>query len=381
MIRLGSAEYNDVLDIVYTANRCGDMECLISTLCPTISRMFHADVVTFQLVSGSAPDINIVESRSFQADKNILSEDRYYPVLYKEGYYHHSPLLKGAISTVENVLKIGNYISFRDWERSFFYNSFILPQHLYWELFLALRWRHNLEGMITLWRSDKQIDYSDSDISKAELLAPHLMVAVHNINLVNSLTRWKKYFSGEGSSEGILCLDHKFKPVYFNTRAKDICLRLLNGHCPEDIKPEDEFPIPAQILSDCRELQDIYEIKEQPAILPKETIIHTENGAKFRLETSMVWKTDKMNTLPNFIVVLLDLAREEKIDQSLQAKFSLSKRELDVVYYLTSGLSYDEIADKLFISKQTVHTHTKNIYRKIGARNRIDLYRNIRLNI
>jgi DNA-binding NarL/FixJ family response regulator len=38
-------------------------------------------------------------------------------------------------------------------------------------------------------------------------------------------------------------------------------------------------------------------------------------------------------------------------------------------------MSDDEIGEKLYISRQTVHTHIKNIYRKLGARSRIELYR------
>jgi len=315
------------------------------------------------------------------ADKNTLEEDKYYPVLYKDGFYHHSPLLNGAISSFDNVLKIGNQISFEDWERSFFYNNFILPQHLYWEIFVALRWKNSLEGMITLWRSEKSRDYEEKDVSKARVLAPHLMVAVHNINLVSRLTHWKKYDSTEGFNEGVLCLDHKLRPVYFNTRAKEICLNLGGISLPDDSNNEDEFPIPEQILKDCTDLREMYEIKNQPTMVPKETIMSADNGSRFRLETSMVWKTDTLATLPNYIVTLLDLAREKKMDLTLQRRFQLTRRELDIVYYLTSALSYDEIADKLFISRQTVHTHVKNIYRKIGAKNRAELYRNIRLQL
>lgn len=381
MNNLESNDYLSVLDTVYSANRCGDIESLIRSLCPSLSQMFHSDIVTFQLVSGTAPDFNVIESRSFMADKNTLEEDKYYPTLYKDNFYQHSPLLNGAISSFDNVLKIGNNISLADWNRSFFYNNFIMPQHLYWEIFVALRWKNSLEGMITLWRSEKNRDYDPQDVTRAEILAPHLMTAVHNINLVSRLTHWKKYYSNEGINEGIICLDHKLRPVYFNTRAREVCVKLANGLKLDNSSSEDEFPIPQQILSDCNELQDMYRIKGQPTMVPKETILITETGARFRVETTMVWKTDTLSTQPNFIVTMLNLAREQKIDLTLQNRFQLTRRELDVVYYLTSGLSYDEIAKKLFISKQTVHTHVKNIYRKIGATSRSQLFRNIRMQV
>jgi DNA-binding NarL/FixJ family response regulator len=74
---------------------------------------------------------------------------------------------------------------------------------------------------------------------------------------------------------------------------------------------------------------------------------------------------------------LSDLTDEKKRETTLQARFHLSRREIDVIYYLTRGLSDDEIAEKLYISRQTVHTHIKNIYRKLGAKSRIELYRRV----
>ena len=48
----------------------------------------------------------------------------------------------------------------------------------------------------------------------------------------------------------------------------------------------------------------------------------------------------------------------------------LSKRELTVLGYLETMLSTDEIAAELFLSTNTVKTHTKSIYRKLGVTRR-----------
>lgn len=50
----------------------------------------------------------------------------------------------------------------------------------------------------------------------------------------------------------------------------------------------------------------------------------------------------------------------------------LSERELEVVTLLASGRSNAEIARDLFIAVGTVKTHTNNIYRKLGVRNRAE---------
>ncbi len=50
----------------------------------------------------------------------------------------------------------------------------------------------------------------------------------------------------------------------------------------------------------------------------------------------------------------------------------LSERELEVLTLLASGHSNKEIAKDLFVSVGTVKTHTNNIYRKLGVRNRAE---------
>ncbi|MEJ2739941.1 MAG: hypothetical protein P8105_08975 [Dehalococcoidia bacterium] len=128
------------------------------------------------------------------------------------------------------------------------YNYFIVPQQLYWELFLTLRWKNNLEGMITLWRSKRKPNFSERDILKAEILAPHLMTAINNIRLISQFDAWKNRLTSvdEANNKGLLLLDHKFKPCLFNTKARDICLQLYS-EMPYDMfdLEKGEFPIPS----------------------------------------------------------------------------------------------------------------------------------------
>jgi DNA-binding NarL/FixJ family response regulator len=55
-----------------------------------------------------------------------------------------------------------------------------------------------------------------------------------------------------------------------------------------------------------------------------------------------------------------------------QLEDPLSERELEVLSILASGKTNSEAARDLFVSVGTVKSHTNNIYRKLGARNRAD---------
>jgi DNA-binding CsgD family transcriptional regulator len=378
MARLTGKDYREVLNLVYLANRCEDVESFINALFPSIMQAFNIECATFQLIKGYPRHINIVESRSFKANGHNLHEDNYYCPLYKDSFYQHSPLLKEALSSPKITLKIGESISFRDWERSVLYNDFIRPQHLYWELFLALRWRNNLEGMITLWRPRNQPDYEDRDVLKAEMLASHLGVAIHNIRLISRINTQKSTFlpADEANSEGFLCLDHRFTPSFFNAKAGGICLQ-LSGITQYNISnvEKGEFPVPSYVIKDCSDLLDLVKAEGQPTVLPKERIVSTESGQRFRIECSLIWKSGQTGSTPSFMVTFSDFTDEKKLEVTLQSRFQLSRRELDVTHYLVRGLSDNEIGEKLYISRQTVHTHIKNIYRKLGVKSRIELYR------
>ena len=50
-----------------------------------------------------------------------------------------------------------------------------------------------------------------------------------------------------------------------------------------------------------------------------------------------------------------------------QTDVSLTERELEVLRLLEKGLSKREVARSLFLSYNTIHTHTKSIYRKLGV--------------
>ncbi len=62
-----------------------------------------------------------------------------------------------------------------------------------------------------------------------------------------------------------------------------------------------------------------------------------------------------------------------KPSQQKTIKNPLTKREVIITKYLVDGLTINEIADKLVISKHTVDTHTKNIYKKLHVHNRSNL--------
>jgi len=72
--------------------------------------------------------------------------------------------------------------------------------------------------------------------------------------------------------------------------------------------------------------------------------------------------------------VLLELLkREESLPEKSGSEENLSVREVEVLRLVCKGLSNQEIADELFLSKRTVDNHRSNILEKTGCRNTASL--------
>jgi DNA-binding NarL/FixJ family response regulator len=59
-----------------------------------------------------------------------------------------------------------------------------------------------------------------------------------------------------------------------------------------------------------------------------------------------------------------------QFDPARLQQLDISKREYEVLELMAKGLSNQEIADKLFVSLNTVKTHTTNLFVKLDAKRR-----------
>ena len=68
---------------------------------------------------------------------------------------------------------------------------------------------------------------------------------------------------------------------------------------------------------------------------------------------------------PSIAAKVLKMFKDQNPKANAGNNFDLSAREKEILVLLVDGLSYKLIADKLFISYETVHSHVKNIYQKL----------------
>ncbi|MFK5857141.1 MAG: LuxR family transcriptional regulator [Bacteroidota bacterium] len=66
-----------------------------------------------------------------------------------------------------------------------------------------------------------------------------------------------------------------------------------------------------------------------------------------------------------------------KFSESKLKEYELSQREAQVLELISRGYKNSEIADKLFVSQNTVKSHIKNIYVKLDVKNRVEALKRV----
>lgn len=79
-----------------------------------------------------------------------------------------------------------------------------------------------------------------------------------------------------------------------------------------------------------------------------------------------IWMGLKLTSTKTKVIV----KREFVLNDSALNRLGISKRELEVLQLMAQGLSNQEIADKLFVSLNTIKTHASNLFLKLDASRR-----------
>jgi DNA-binding NarL/FixJ family response regulator len=155
----------------------------------------------------------------------------------------------------------------------------------------------------------------------------------------------------------------------------------------------DIFPILAEVgcdvlLLDLRmdrnALGDIARFAEKTAVVvvtanehPADALAALRAGARgvvfkrFAVESLM----DAVRTVAAGQVWMPPALQTELVSALREPAPVLTPREHDIIRHVALGLRNSEVAQRLFISEQTVKTHLNNIFQKLGVRDRVELAR------
>jgi DNA-binding CsgD family transcriptional regulator len=122
------------------------------------------------------------------------------------------------------------------------------------------------------------------------------------------------------------------------------------------------------------ELKALFQRDQQPASRRRQRMMDAGQNKKFQVISSLVEHSFQEPPSVRYVIYLLDFSEISRgREEALKEKYQLTKREIDIVRWVSQGLTNDEIGEKLYISRYTVETHLKNIFDKTKVKHRTGL--------
>ena len=367
---LTNKDLQEIFNIIHLANchlRLPEMRIRIAK---SLKQAFQAKGAVFLLAD---KEFRAIDNASLVG----AGVDLHYMDPWVHHYCHHDPFQLETRSR-NAVCKVDDILPYRRWVNLPIYAEFYRPQNIHHKLSIFLCSNAKVLGLIGLFRPKEHQDFSRREMAKARILAPHLATALENIFLFSEMDDAKN-LSGEWGDMlplfGFMILDEELRPIYSNFEAREFCLALDQKQKPQAIQGEiEKSSVPSEILQDCLELKALFQRGNPPASLRRQRMMDAGQNKKFQVISSLVEHSFQEVPSVRFVTYLLDFSeicrgREE----ALREKYQLTKREIDIVRWVSQGLTNDEIGEKLYISRFTVETHLKNIFDKTKVKHRTGL--------
>lgn len=151
-------------------------------------------------------------------------------------------------------------------------------------------------------------------------------------------------------------------------KAMSLASQLVDFDAPVDIELSIFYPLCIEVLIANNEVDKALQIVEQILVLLKDC----NSKYKTKMLVLRAW-ADQSN----------DHGEEVILSPAINSPVEpLTQRELEILHLLNSHLPAPEIANLLALSVNTVRTHIKNVYAKLGVHNRttaIDVSRRLKL--
>ncbi|MBI4776857.1 MAG: hypothetical protein HY788_22200 [Deltaproteobacteria bacterium] len=166
MSRLMERDLKDVLLVTRAALECNEMDEARKESLRQLEHIFRCDKSTFFLADahGIGLEYDGVVTRGF--DFEFMN-------LY-EAYFHALDPYVIGLPDMPCVVTTPRLIPFEELIRTEYYNDFLAPQSIYYQMAIILKKYGKLLGALAFLRPRIADDFSPTDISKAELLAPYL---------------------------------------------------------------------------------------------------------------------------------------------------------------------------------------------------------------
>ena len=262
-------------------------------------------------------------------------------------YMHENPLFAAYIvERRSEALKITDLIAPKKFQRTAIYNEFYRRVGVRNQLVAPLSVSGDL--LITCSINTSREDFTNRDKALLTLIAPHLINAIRNAFAYERLSS-----ALETEACGVVAISAKGKPLFISEFAR----RLFEKYFAGEKRAADRLP---ETLAAWLKQKTLPGKTDEFALPPEPLKIENKKGVL------------TVRLMDNRAIRERTLLIEEKRFASMEMfdKFSLTRREAEIMFWITQGKTDDVIGTLLSISPRTVHKHVENIYAKLGVETR-----------
>jgi len=166
-----------------------------------------------------------------------------------------------------------------------------------------------------------------------------------------------------GIEEAVLLIDTGWRVSDLNSSALKLTDRESGNRSPLRIH---EVFVRAEALEKFLKCM----IRPESRTCSRDELLKTKSGGSVLVHADFHIITDKWGDL----IGILCICRQKHDIAEFSRRNGLSRRESEILAYITSGSSQPEIADSLNLALPTVKTHTVGLYNKLGISNRTELF-------
>ncbi len=339
MSRLSNSDLTAIVSAISTLNADIDAETLPERALSSVQMAIEADSVAFTgfryegEVSGltwdSSESLSIEEIEIFGA------------------HVHEQPLFSAyLIERRTDTLQITDLIPASEFEKTGIYNEFYKRVGVKNQLVSPLAVSNDL--LITCSINTTKPDFSERDRTVMDMMAPHLIAAIRNAFAYGRLNN-----ALEAAECGVVAIDSDGKVAYVS----DFARRLFGTYFAGEDHKSKSLPTSLQNWLKHIRLGAVSKDFEMPREPLK--IVNREGELTVR---------HTFNRSTNETTLLL----EERLfpRRKMLERLEMTRRETEILFWVSQGKSDKDIADICGISPRTVHKHIENIYTKLGVETR-----------
>jgi DNA-binding CsgD family transcriptional regulator len=368
---LKNHDLRELFEIVYAVNQGVGLADIRPRITTVLKQVFRAGAVCFFLgdkESGEIDHENVIGS-----GLNMAFLDPWVKTYHRIDPFLFAPALRATVCKVDDIMP------YEEWAKLEIYKNFYSPQNIHHKLSIFLRSDGKTLGLIGILRPRECPDFSQVELEKARVLAPHLAAALENWRYFSEVQLGRKQPYSQSNRVplfSIMVLDYNLQPVCWNHEAYELCLSVMGKTFSPLFQDREgqNLPIHPEFLSDCSHLRTLFDRNGKVTTPRCERIVEMGQNRTFRVISSLVEHPFSENPTPGFVVGVMDLSGiDSECEDRLIDKYNLTTRELEITRNVCRGLTNYEIGQKLYISRFTVEAHLRNIFSKTGVKHRAGL--------